>query len=106
MTKVIHQLRAHFNLRVNGFSKLASVSASNIKAPIRSGMRVEQQASLNPLSCKEWTSLFPDHPDAGEMINLMGASGMDGFEFSSIVIRDDQGPVLLLPLFITHYDLL
>lgn len=40
------------------------------------------------------------------MIALMGAAGMDGFEFSSIVVRDNQGPLLVLPLFVTHYDLL
>jgi hypothetical protein len=79
---------------------------SIVKGQTRSAMQVEYQTKLNPLSCKEWSALFPDHPDAAEMIDLMGACGMDDFELSSIVVRDDRGPILLLPLFITHYDLL
>lgn len=39
------------------------------------------------------------------MISLVDASGLDGFKFHSIVVHWNNTPVLLLPLFETHYDL-
>jgi hypothetical protein len=70
-----------------------------------SSMRAEFSDKLNPLDDRTWSRFFPEHPDSAEMIGLMGDCGMDEFEFSSIVVKDNDGPLLLLPLFTTHYDL-
>lgn len=68
-------------------------------------LQVEFSPRLNPLDDLAWSKLYPDHPDSAQMIGLMGSCGMENFEFSSILVKDGQGPILLLPLFTTHYDL-
>ncbi len=60
---------------------------------------------LNPFSAELWTSFFSDHPDPAELIKLVEFSGLADFQFKSIVVRQNGEPVLLLPLFRTHYSL-
>ena len=59
---------------------------------------------LNPISNSEWTKLFPNFPDSPEMINLIQRSGFDGFNFHSIIVKQGDKPILLLPLFETNYN--
>src|SRR6516162_1396936 len=68
-----------------------------------SAVQVEFNYKLNPLDDATWARLYPDHPDSAEMIRLMDTCGMDDFEFSSILVKNNEGPLLLLPLFTTHY---
>lgn len=68
-------------------------------------LSIEFSNKLNPLDDYTWSQFFPNHPDSAQMIGFMGDCGMDDFEFSSIVVKDNDGPLLVLPLFTTHYDL-
>ncbi len=65
----------------------------------------EIYSTLNPLTNREWTKLFPSLPDSPEMINLIQSSGFDGFNLYSIVVRKESIPILILPLFETTYDI-
>jgi uncharacterized protein len=78
---------------------------SRIQAKTGSALYVEFHDRLNPLAVASWSKLYPDHPDSAEMVALMGECGMEDFEFSSIVVKHDYAPILLLPLFTTRYDL-
>lgn len=60
---------------------------------------------LQPLTDEQWAQLFPGHPDSPSMIRLMESSGLEGFQFHSIVARIGEEPVLLLPLFESHYSI-
>ena len=53
----------------------------------------------------EWQRLFPDAVHSLPMVQLMHRTGADGFKFHSIVIRENERPILLLPLFETDYRL-
>ncbi len=53
----------------------------------------------------EWQRLFPDLPDSLEMIQFIQRAGLDNFRFHSIVVRQDEQPILFLPLFETTYRL-
>lgn len=68
-------------------------------------LSVEIHSRLVPLSDEEWNRLFPGSPDPVELIRLVEASGFDGFVFQSIVVRLEDRPILLLPLFKTEYQL-
>ena len=59
---------------------------------------------VDAVSPAEWQNLFPDLPDSLEMIQLIQRVGVDGFRFHSIVVREDERPILLLPLFEMVYD--
>jgi hypothetical protein len=65
----------------------------------------EVNCALNSLADNQWAALFKDHPDTSETIRLLDQSGMDGIDFSSLVVRRGEEPVLLLPLFAAHYSL-
>ena len=60
---------------------------------------------IDGVSPAEWQRLFPDLPDSLEMLQLIQGVGLNGFRFHSIVIREGERPILLLPLFETVYDL-
>ena len=60
---------------------------------------------IDVVSPEAWRRLFPELPDSLEMIQLVQRCGMDGFTFHSILIRDGERPILLLPLFETRYSL-
>ena len=49
--------------------------------------------------------MFAGHPDSREAILLIESVGMEGFTFRSIVVSDDAGPVLYVPLFVVRFEL-
>ena len=58
---------------------------------------------LDVVSWDEWQRLFPDVPDPLDMVRLIQRCGIGGFAFHSILVRWQEQPILLLPLFETHY---
>jgi len=52
----------------------------------------------------EWQRLFPGFPDNLALIQHIQESGMDRFSFYSIVVREKEHPILLVPLFETRYE--
>ena len=65
----------------------------------------EIRPRLDAVSAEDWHRLFPDLPDSVEMIRLIQDCGVSGFAFHSIVVRNEERPILLLPLFETDYRL-
>ncbi|MGA2231737.1 MAG: GNAT family N-acetyltransferase [Tepidisphaeraceae bacterium] len=61
--------------------------------------------SLDCLQPAQWRELFADHPDSLEMVRLIQNCGMDGFTFGSIIVRQGDEPILMLPLFETRFRL-
>ena len=53
-------------------------------------LSVHLSPELQPLSSADWQRLFPDHPDPADLIGLVGEAGMDGFNFASIVVKDEN----------------
>lgn len=72
---------------------------------MRRSLTVDIVPKLTSVSADEWTSLFVDHPDSHELVGLIESSGMDGFSFHSVVVRESNRPVLLAPLFETVFEL-
>lgn len=70
-----------------------------------SDFTVEVRDLLNPVTPEEWALLFPDSPNTYETIGLLQRSGIKEFELHSILVRRDERPALLLPLFQTEYFL-
>ena len=72
-------------------------------------MATELTCEIHPrlvaVTPEEWQRLFPDLPDSAEMVQLIQRIGIDGFAFHSIVVRQGDRPILLLPLFETQYRL-
>ena len=68
-------------------------------------MRASEHQRLDGLADDDWRRLFSGHPDSLAMMRLMQECGMDGIEFSSIVVRDGQRAVLALPLFEVRFRL-
>jgi hypothetical protein len=65
---------------------------------------VELKNTLTPVTKEEWQQLFKDSPNTFETISVLQASGLTDFQLSSILVRHDGKPSLLLPLFLTqHY---
>ena len=87
-------------------SKVTEATTEEIKTKETKdkNLSCEVYPRLNPVSNSEWTKLFFDFPDSPEMINLIQRSGFDGFNFHSIVVKKEDKPVLLLPLFETTYN--
>src|SRR5262249_56911022 len=71
----------------------------------RTGLSAHVYQGIGPISKSEWNSLFPTHPDPYELVQLTVKSGMDGFEFHSLVIRLNGEPVLIMPIFETEFPL-
>ncbi len=65
----------------------------------------EVSPRLDVLSPAEWQRLFPGLLDSMELVRLVQDAGLDGFSFHSIVVRDAGRPILMLPIFETHYPL-
>ena len=65
----------------------------------------EVHSHINPLHISEWKRLFNNSIDPIELINLVQRSGIDGFVFHSILIKEGEKPILLLPLFETNYNI-
>lgn len=68
-------------------------------------LSVEIHSKLVPVTDSEWRLLFPDSPDPVELVRLVEKSGFNGFAFHSLVVRQEDRPILLLPLFETKYHL-
>lgn len=66
---------------------------------------VEIKDQLNPVSAAEWGYLFPGSPNTYETIDLVQKSRIKEFTFHSILVRVQNRPVLLLPLFQTNHYL-
>ncbi len=65
----------------------------------------EIRPQLDGVSLEEWERLFPDLPDSLELIRFTQDCGVPGFTCYSIIVRDEERPILLLPLFETSYQL-
>ncbi len=62
-------------------------------------------ASFDCISSADLARLFPSLPNSSEMIRFAEISGFDGFNFYHIVVRQEEKPILFLPLFETEYNL-
>ena len=62
-------------------------------------------ARLDGVSPADLGRLFPEPSSTAPLLSLLQESGVDGFILRSIVVSDDDVPVLLLPLFETRFDL-
>ena len=62
-------------------------------------------ARLDGVSPADLGRLFPEPSSTAPLLSLLQESGVDGFNLRSIVVLDDDVPVLLLPLFETRFDL-
>lgn len=82
---------------------MARVSSISCTTPGRS-LTVETRGPIDCLAREEWAALFSDHPDSYDNIVLTQRCGMDGFSFRTVVVRDESGPVLVLPTFQTRFD--
>lgn len=62
-------------------------------------LRVEVTEGVGGVSPAEWGRLFCGHPDTYENVALSQRCGMDGITFRTVIIRDESGPVLVVPTF-------
>ncbi len=60
---------------------------------------------LDGLSSPDLGRLFPAPSSTAPLLLLLQEAGVDGFQLSSIVVYQDEIPILLLPLFETRFDL-
>jgi len=60
---------------------------------------------LDGVSAAELGRLFPEPSITAPLLSLLQESGIDGFNLRSIVVLEDDAPILLLPLFETRFDL-
>ncbi len=57
------------------------------------------EPAVVPVDNASWSRHFAGHPDVPEAIALTQKSGMQGFDFFSIVVRDRGEPILIVPMF-------
>jgi hypothetical protein len=62
-------------------------------------------AGLAGVSAAELGRLFPESSSTAPLLSLLQESGIVGFNLRSIVVLQDDAPILLLPLFETRFDL-
>lgn len=67
-------------------------------------LRVEHLPRLDAIDQPTWDRLFRDHPDGLALAKLIASDGMDGVSASTLIIRNDHGPILVLPLFTARID--
>jgi hypothetical protein len=60
---------------------------------------------LDGVSAAALGRLFPEPSITVPLLSLLEESGVDGFNLGSIVVFNDEAPILLLPLFETRFDL-
>ena len=60
---------------------------------------------LDGVSAAELGRLFPEPSNTAPLLSLLQESGIAGFNLRSIVVLQDDAPILLLPLFETRFDL-
>jgi len=68
-------------------------------------LSVEIHSRLVSVRDEEWRRLFPDSPDSVELLRLIEKSGFNGFIFHSLIVRYEDRPILLFPLFETDHHL-
>src|SRR5438128_1537444 len=83
---------------------------SNFKNPAKESTLLKDLActlgsGLDSFSSEELKRLFRHLPDAAETLQLMQRSGFDGFRFHSIVVRQENKPILFLPLCEASFNL-
>ncbi len=72
---------------------------------IRSRLNVEVSPGLAAISVRDWERLFTGLRDSLEMVALKQSTGFDGFQFHTILVKQDDQPILMVPLFQTHFNL-
>lgn len=60
---------------------------------------------VDGLSSLDLGRLFPAPSSTAPLLSLLQEAGIDGFQLLSIVVYQDEVPILLLPLFETRFDL-
>jgi hypothetical protein len=60
---------------------------------------------LDGVSSADLRRLFPEHSRTPHFLSLLQESGVDGFTLHTIVVLQDDVPVLLVPLFEARFDL-
>jgi len=60
---------------------------------------------LDGVSAAALGRLFPEPSITAPLLSLLEESGIDGFTLGNIVVFNGEGPILLLPLFETRFDL-
>ena len=72
---------------------------------MNSSLSVEIQSRLIPVRESEWRRLIPGSPDPLELMRWVKRPDFNGFVFHSLVVRRDDHPILILPLFETECSL-
>jgi len=57
------------------------------------------------VSATDLGRLFPEPSSTAPLLSLLQESGIDGFKLRSIVVLQDDAPILFVPLFETRFDL-
>ena len=69
---------------------------------MNNSLSVEVHSRLVPVRESEWRRLFPDSPDPLEPVRLAKRPDFNRFVFHSLVVRHEDCPILVLPLFETE----
>ena len=69
---------------------------------MKNSLSVEIHSRLVPVRENEWRRLFPDSTDPLELMKLAKRPDFTGFVFHSLVVRHEDCPILVLPLFETE----
>ncbi len=69
-------------------------------------LNIEIQDKLKPVDDLTWNEFFKGHCDSASMVELMQASGTKPVKLMSILVKSQNKPVVILPLFLTEYPLL
>ena len=72
---------------------------------MNNSLSVEIHSRLVPVRDSEWRRLFPDSPDPLEPMRLAKRPDFKRFVFHSLVVRHQDSPILVLPLFETECHL-
>jgi hypothetical protein len=65
---------------------------------------VEIAGTIECLGRGTWDTLFCDHPESYDNVALTQRVGMDGITFQTLIVSDREGPLLVLPTFLTTFD--
>ena len=69
---------------------------------MNNSLSVEVHSRLVPVRESEWRRLFPDSPDPLGPVRLAKRPDFNRFVFHSLVVRHEDCPILVLPLFETE----
>lgn len=62
-------------------------------------LTVEVHNTLNPLALADWRMLFPRLPDPDDLVEELKSCHGAALRFHSVLVRDGQVPLLLIPLY-------